>query len=62
MQLGKKKFILRVWDLKPEQSEGNKRMSKINVVPVFPPIFFSTGGQNIDLFTTGANKMHFMTR
>ena len=29
MQLGRKKFILRMWSLMPEQSEGKNRRSKI---------------------------------
>ena len=50
MQPGKKKFILRVWSLMPEQSEGNNHTSKINVFPVLHTIFFLLGGQKMDLF------------
>ena len=50
MQLGRKKFILRVWSLIPEQSEGNNRTSKINLFPVSYTIFFLLGDQKMDLF------------
>ena len=50
MQLEKKKFILRVWSLMPEQSEGNNHTSKINVFPVLHTIFFLLAGQKVDLF------------
>ena len=36
----KKKFILQVWSLMPEQSKGNNHTSKINVFPVSNTIFF----------------------
>ena len=51
VQLGKKKkFILRVWSLMPEQSEGNNHTSKINVFPELHTIFFLLAGQKVDLF------------
>ena len=40
MQLGRKKFILRVGNLMPQQSEGNNHMSEINV-SIFNSIFAS---------------------
>ena len=45
-----KKFILRVWSLMPEKSEGNNHTSKIYVFPVLDTIFFLLWGQKIDLF------------
>ena len=51
MQLGRKKFILRVWTLMTEQGEGNNHTSKINVFPVSHTIFFLLEGQKIDLFS-----------
>ena len=50
VQLGEKKFILRVWSLVPEQSEGNNHMSEINLFPVSYTIFFLLGGQKMNLF------------
>ena len=48
MQLGKNKFILRVWILMLEKSEGKNHTSKINVLSVFHTIFFLLGGQKMD--------------
>ena len=40
MQLGRKKFIFRVWNLMPEKSEGNNYTSEIDFSPVLHTIFF----------------------
>ena len=49
VQLGRKKFILKVWSLMPVQSEGNNHASKINVFLVSYTIFFLLVGQKMYL-------------
>ena len=52
-----KKFILRVWSLMPEESEGNKHTSKMNVFSTSHTIYFLLGSQKMDLFDShGAIK------
>ena len=60
MQLGRKKFILGVWSLIPEQIEGNDHTSRINVflvsqTEIFAPpykhdIVYCVTGENICFF------------
>ena len=45
-----KAFILHVWSLMLEQSEGNNHTSKIDVFPISHTIFFLSRGQEMDLF------------
>ena len=45
-----KKFIWRVWSLMPEQIEGNKYTSKINVFTVSHIISFLLGSHKMNLF------------
>ena len=44
-ELRNKTFIMQIWSLMPEQSEGNNYTSKINVFPVWHTIFFLPGVQ-----------------
>ena len=48
---GEKMFILRVWRLMPEQSEGSNHARKINGFPVLHTTFFILGGQEMDSFS-----------
>ena len=60
IQLGRRKFIFRVWNLMPKKSKGNNHTSKINVFPCVAYEFFPLeGSKNGFLWPAGGKQIPF---